>query len=345
MFKRLLSALNKDIGKKEEKEKQTISEKIIEIHNQNFGELKVLAPIMKALDTPQLQEPSFLSYIKLRSSLAEGSNEYEGLGNSAELLRVAILTKSSFLKIEQTELRYRGLKQQAFYDYIFQLLEENFGGKDQQKQEDDLSQYAIKKTKADAENKYSSEEFKAKINDKLEEILPTIKSEEGQAALKEYRDSLAILAQDNSIGLKLLYTFKKFQLADFSTLSIISDMVEYLQDKPLNNLRAFIDLVNKNMEVFNQIANIIYIPKTKQTADNFAILLQYTALSRKYQSSYGQLGRLIEVLKQWYPFYENVKNTRKNYPESDFILPAEFQKEIPGVEIYDKYQDYLKIKI
>lgn len=59
------------------------------------------------------------------------------------------------------------------------------------------------------ENKYSPEEFKQQIRTKLEEIKPTIKTEQGREALEDYTESLEGLAEEKDIGLKLLYLFKK----------------------------------------------------------------------------------------------------------------------------------------
>lgn len=63
-------------------------------------------------------------------------------------------------------------------------------------------------------------------------------------------------------------------------LRVISDMVTYLQDKNMQNMKAMQDLVVKNEDVFIKLGRIIGVPKTKETPDTYARLLQYLALSK-----------------------------------------------------------------
>lgn len=332
MFNRLVSIFNK-----EQAATETISESTISLHNQALAELKVLTPIANALDNANLSDPDLMFYVRLKSYFAKGIDRYKDLGNCAELLRVAIQAKDSFLKIEQTELRYFSGKQQQFYKFVFGLLEENFG----KENESNLSQNSFIKDKP--QRKYSAEEFKTKIQEKRDQIIPSIKTEEGKQALYDYTQSLENLAAEKELGLNLLYLFKKLELTDFSTIRVISDMVIYLQDKNMNNMPAMLDLVDNNSEIFEQIGNIIGIPKAKITRETFAILLQYIALSKKHEVTYVQFARLIEILKEWQKFYESLMRIRQEYPANKYKIPEEFTKEIPGIKTYEKYQDYVNL--
>lgn len=326
MFKNLKSIFNKEIGSKKT---ENISESVISLHNQALAELRILGPIANTLDNSQFVDPDFTFYLGLKSKF---NSDYKTLRNSAELLRISIQTKDSFLKIEQTELRYRSSKQQEYYDFIFQLLADYF----QEDDKNDLEAGNLQGNKI--QNKYSPEQFKTTIREKLEAIIPTVKSQEGQQALADYTDSLEILAAEQELGLKLLYLFKKFQLTDFSIIKVTSDMVNYLQDKSLRQKNAMLDLVEKNIEVFNQLGKIIGLSKLQSNNETYAILLQYICLSKKHQIPYTQFMRLTEILKEWKRFYTTVNNIREEYPANKFNIPDDFKKDISGLEVYKKYQ-------
>lgn len=334
MFKQLKSLLTTEIGvpKKEE-----IPQSSIELHSQSLAEIRVLAPIMKAFDSKEFENKDVKFYFRLKSYLQKGIEKYQGLNDSAELLRIAIQAKDSFLKIEQTELRYRSLKQQEYYEYVLNLLQLHFADKHENNNSEGNFVKVEKK-----EETYSVEDFKNQIEKKAEEIIPTIKTEEGQTAVKDYLASLKVLAAEKEIGLNLLYRFKKFQLTDFSVLKIISEMVVYLRDKQLGNIRAMMDLVEKNMETFQQIGKIIGLSSQKSNQETYATLLQYICLSEKSEPYYEQYAKLIGVITEWEKFYQSAMNIREKYPASKFDIPDEFKKEIPGVNIYEKYQSQLE---
>ena len=234
MLKKIVSFLNQDITNLTQNNvsKEDISENSISLHNQAFAEAKVLASIVKTIDNPIFKQPDFQYYLKIKSFFASNKEPYQGLENSAELLRLAVKAQANFLKIEQTELRYRSTKQQEYYEFVLKFLGEKFA---ESNNNDDLENNQII-AKKKQENKYSPEEFKQQIRTKLEEINPTIKTEQGRQALEDYTESLESLAEEKDIGLKLLYLFKKFNLTDFSVLKVISDMVIYLQDKNMQNM-------------------------------------------------------------------------------------------------------------
>ncbi len=337
-----ITQLNTDMFSTEQTSKQTIAESIISLHNQSLEDLRVFGAIANTLSNAnhhKFDDQEFEFYLKLISSLADGG-EYQSLGNSAELLRVAIQAKDSFLKIEQTELRYRSLKQQDYYDFVFQLLEENFSVDDS----DNLAANNLEEssfTSRKPQKKYSPEEFQLKIDKYLQQIIASIKTEQGKKVLQEYKESIEILAKEKELGLKLLYLFKKFRAADLSALKVISDMVEYLQNKNITNMSLSLDLAKNNFNVFEQLREIIGISKQKNQPDTYGIILQYIALSKKYQTSYFQFSKMLEALKQWKKSYETISSIRQGHPPHQYALPKEFTQEIIGLKTYKKYQYYV----
>jgi len=136
--------------------------------------------------------------------MSKESSGYKGLGNCVDLLQAGIIAQKSFLRLEQTELRYRSRKQQEFYQYVADNLE------------DDLDR----------------EEFAKKIKKKQAEVLPLITTEEGRGAIDTYTKEINVLSK-YKLGLKLLALFKQYELKDFSILKNVSDVVETLAGKDL----------------------------------------------------------------------------------------------------------------
>ncbi|WP_069791484.1 hypothetical protein A5482_003315 [Cyanobacterium sp. IPPAS B-1200] len=120
-------------------------------------------------------------------------------------------------------------------------------------------------------------------------------------------------------------------------------MVNYLQSKDLRKTNAVIDLVRKNQEIFLQVTRIIGLPKSKETLENYAIILQYLALSKKHEKNSGQYFRLIEVMGQWANLYNMIEDNRAQYSAKEYNLPPEYLKEIPGIDIYVKHEDMINI--
>ena len=125
------------------------------------------------------------------------------------------------MKIESTELRFRSRKQQEFYRFVADSLSDNI----------------------------DKDEFRNKIKRKLAEIIPLLNSEQGRNALQSYLKEVNQLSQ-NSLGLKLLALFKKYQLADFTILRTISDIVTKLEARDLLSHKSLVVLILEHLEVF-----------------------------------------------------------------------------------------------
>jgi len=308
----------------------------IELHKQALAELRVLAPIAKALDDAKFTTKEFKSFLEIKSNLAQGIGEYQGINNFIALLSAAINAKESFLKIEQIEIRYRSIKQQNFYDYVGELLGKAF-------QKNQGESIVINPNK-ESEKKLTKEQFFQEVQKKLDEVIPKIKTEEGKNALESYQKVLEKLSEDKeSLGLKLLQLFKQYELKDFSILKTITDMVVYLQDKNIEKLNECLVLAKANTETFDKLAQIIGMPQAKRDVKTYAIMLQYTALSYKHQASYSQFARLVEVLQQWKKYYQSVVRIREEYPSREYKQPPEWNQDIPGEIVYQKYSDYKEL--
>jgi len=171
--------------------------------------------------------------------------------------------------------------------------------------------------------------------------LTGIKTEEGKFAVNSFVETLTAAARQDELALKLLYLFKKYNLEDFSLLKTVSDMIDYLLTKNLQNFEEIVSFVKINGEKFIKLSNIIEIPAENTNDEDFARMFQYIALKRKYQDLYVQFQRLLELLTLWNSFYETAKDIRGHYPLTEFDHPAEFEKPIPGEDLYFRYKNII----
>jgi hypothetical protein len=295
-------------------EKTDIPEADLNLHKSYMGEFKTIGTIAKTLDSDKFNEPDFVFLLKIRDFLVKNAGDYIGLKDSADLLEVAIQAKNSFLAIDQAELQYRSLKQQEFYNYVFNLLGQEL----------------------------DKEEFKTKVQEELNKILPEIKSEKGQEALNNYVYHLDILSESN-LGLKLLALFKQYSLADYSILNRVAEILETLEKDSLTNTKLLAELVEKNFDVFQKLSPIIGIKDYKINPKTFVRLLQYLALKDKYKDCYQQFETLILTLQDWKKAYDCTTSLRAQYSSEQYKVPPEFQTEFPALDIYRKYEPYLML--
>jgi hypothetical protein len=267
------------------------------------------AKTAEGIDQPKFSDPEFVSFVKIQYCLAHGIEEYEELGESAKLLQAAIEASNSYLTLDQTELRYRSSKQQEFYQFVVKLLG----------------------------NHEDQETFRAQIQEKLVEVLPAIKTEEGKTALQAYTKELDKLSE-YELGLKLLALFKTYQLADYSILRTIADMVVALRGSEKIDFKALVAQVINKYEVFEKLRKIIGVSDKRSNPETYARMLQYVALNTKHRLTYAKFQDLIGVLRQWSKHYLAMLRIRQEYPSEQYRQPKNFQEPIVGAAIYEKYQ-------
>ncbi len=292
--------------------KLPIPEDAINLHKSYMGEFKTIGAIVKSLDRDKFGTKDFLTLLKIRSYLIRNVGEYQGLKPSMDLLDVAITAKNSFLAIDQTELKYRGLKQQEFYEYIIKALGENL----------------------------DKDSFKAEVKKELNSVISQVKTEQGQQALQTYFSHLEILAEDE-LGLKLLALFKKYSLDDYSILNRVSEIINTLEKATLSDLQVVLEPVNKNYEVFEKLAPIIGITAAKVKPQTFALMIQFLALKDRHRDSYKEYEGLVLTLKDWEKAYSCTTTLRAQYSPEEYQIPPEFIEPIPAENIYKKHKPYL----
>ncbi|MEA5511124.1 hypothetical protein VB715_15225 [Crocosphaera sp. UHCC 0190] len=295
--------------------KPEVSESAKFLHNREMTDVLVFAKTAQAIDNEKFGKEEFLIFVKMKYLLGRDLNEYAGLYRSLQLLKVAIEAKDSFISIDQTELRYRGTKQQEFYQLVENLLK-------------------------DHENK---EAFRQQLQESLADLLPQVKTEEGKTALQSYAKHLDKLSE-SELGLQLLSLFKTYQLADYSILRIISEMIQNLGKSDLQDFKSLMALVVVNYSVFEKLRQIIGLAERQSNPETYTLMIQFIALSNRHAISYLKFDELIKVMRKWFKPYHAIISIRLEHPPTEYKQPKEFQEPIPGIEIYEKYQKWLTDK-
>ena len=284
----------------------------ITLHNKALTEITTIGKKAEKINDDKFGNEEFKLLLQLKINIAKKTEDYKKFGYGAELLKAAIIAQKSFLKLESTELRYRSRKQQEFYQYVADNLEEDI----------------------------DKEVFAKQVKKKQAEILPLINTEEGRNALESYAKEINNISK-YELGLKLLALFKKYDLKDFSVLKRVSDVVERLQGQDLLSPKDLISLVLENYDAFEKLAPILDISESEVSPNIYARMLQYIGLENRHGKSYLQFKQLVELLKKWEKPYKTINMVRKEYTSGKYQIPSEFEQPIPGVDVYQKYAEYL----
>lgn len=305
----LLSDLLKKSGK------QDVPEAEVTQWKRQMLDIRVFAKTSEAIDSDKFGAEEFLTFVKIKYMFLKGIGEYAGLYESARLLQLAINAKDSFIAIDQTELRYRGYKQQDFYQFIEGLL----------------------KSGADPQS------FRQQVTEKAGELVSQIKTSEGQEAIQSYVEHLDKISE-NEFGLKLLALLKTFQLRDYSVLRTVSDLMVNIESHHIYNINQLANIVAQNLNKFEKLSKIIELSDAQNNPQSYAAIVQYITLSHQHEISYLKFNELMRVLRKWYRYYQSLREILDNHPANQFKLPPEFAEAIPGETLYIKYLKWLTDK-
>ncbi len=289
-----------------------VPENAVALHNRNFKQLTSLGSKVAKIAKEKFGSEEFMLYLKLRQQVEKGVDEYKNINQSIQYLEVAIATQSSFLKLEQTESRYRSRKQQEFYNFVAETVAEDL----------------------------DKDVFRNTLKRKLAEIVPLLNSEEGRTALQSYIKEITKISQHN-LGLKLFSLFKQHNVTNFTILAKVADIVKKIQAEDLLTQNNLVVIILENYDVFENLAPIIDIKEDRVSPETFAILMQYMGLVHRHENAMSEFASLSKGLKQWHKPYKSLMTIRQQYPESEYRLPQEFVDKIPGMQIFKKYEKYI----
>ena len=293
--------------------KPKVPDSIIDLHKKTFRKLMNFGNKAARTDDEKFGQQEFKIYFDLRRKVEAGIAGYEEIGQSIKYLEVAIAAQSSYIKLESTELRYRSRKQQAFYEFVTSNITDEI----------------------------DKDEFRNLAKKKLAEIVPLVASEEGRNALKGYLQEVNKIAE-HDLGLRLLALFKKYQLADFTILKRVSDIVERIQAQDVMSEQNLTVIILENYDTLKKLAPIIGISEEDVSPETFTKILQYMGLATRHSKSYSKFQDLLKILRKWQEPFASLELLRSKYPKEEYKLPEEFTAEIPGLETYRKYEKYLK---
>ncbi|MBW4536062.1 MAG: hypothetical protein KME09_19165 [Pleurocapsa minor HA4230-MV1] len=293
-------------------DRPSVPEGSINLHSHSFKEITLIGNKVEKIKNDKFASKEFLLLLRIKINMAKEAEGYQGLGSCVDLVQAGIIAQKSFLRLEQTELRYRSRKQQDFYRYVAENLE----------------------------GEIDKEAFAQNIKQKKTEILPSIATEEGRDAIDAYTKELNILSQ-YKLGLKLLSLFKQYELKDFSILKKIADIVEAFGNKDLVKSDDLISPVLENYESFEKLGPIIGMSPAESTPQAYARILQVIGLTNRHGKAYLEFEQLVQLLKKWEQPYKAIALVRKEYTEDKYSIPAEFKQDIPGWNTYQKYAEYL----
>jgi hypothetical protein len=280
------------------------------LHQRNFEKLAQITNQAENINADKFGNTEFMVFFKIKSYIARSIDEYANLDNVIEMLSVAVNAQHSFLTIDSTESRYCSSGQQELYKFVNGLLTQ------------DLDPTV----------------FQESVARKLQEVLPLLKTEEGKIALEAYVKEVSKIS-NNPLGLRLLLLFKKYQLDDYSTLRSVSNTIAQLESEDLLNVDSLLLLVMVKYDVFEKLGPIVGIEDKYNRPETYSKMLQYIGLKSRHESSYQKFQEFLTLLKQWETHYKSVVNVRQKYTAEAYRLPKEFNAEIPGFALHEKYKE------
>ncbi len=290
--------------------KQPVSENDVMLHQRNFEKITQIGNQTKKRNLDEFSSPEFMTFSKIKSSIAKSIDGYTNLDQLVTSLEIAIATQKSYSLIDSTEIRYRSSSQQQLYDFIDSLLTEEF----------------------------DPVVFKAQIEQKFQEILPQLKSEQGKLSLETYTQEF-IKITDHPLSVKLIRLFKTHQLDEFAALQNIANTISKLDTEDLSHPDNLNSLVAANSAAFAKSGQIIGIADRDDRAETYTKILQYMGLKSRHEDTYTSFQSLLSLLKQSDAHYKTIANIRAKYPPQAYQLPTEFTAELPGFALYQKYAD------
>ncbi len=280
------------------------------LHQRSFEKLAQITNQAENINADKFGNTEFTAFFKIKSYIARSMGEYTNLDKIIELLKISIDTQNSFATIDSTESRHCSSSQQELYKFVNTLYEQNL----------------------------DHETFKARVDAKLQEVLPKLKTDEGREVLKTYAKEVAKVAR-HPLAIELLTSFKKYNLSDYSILRSVSNTINLLDGEDLLNLDGLMVLVMVKYEVFEKLGPIVGVAEEYNRPETYSKMLQYIGLKDRHETSYEKFQEFLLTLKQWEIHYKTLCAVRGKYNPKEYRLPKEFTTEAPGEALYNRYKD------
>jgi hypothetical protein len=284
------------------------------LHQRNLDQLITIGNQAENMHGEKFGNSEFTAFVKIKSYIQRSMGEYTGLDDILAMLNAAIGAQNSFLTIEGGESRHCSSTQQQLYKLVNKLLAEELDASD----------------------------FTQQVNQKLAELLPQLKTEEGKIALQAYATEVGKVAQ-TPLGLKLLLLFKRYNFDDFSVLRGVNNTISELKNEDLLNLDSLLLLVMVKYDVFEKLGPIIGVSDEYNRPETYAKMLQYIGLKDKHEDAYQKFQAFLLLMKKWETYCKTVANVRQKYDSQQYRLPKSFSTVIPATDLYERYKDSLPL--
>lgn len=292
---------------------QPIPELAVSLHNTELEELNNIAPTIKMLDNEQYSS-EYVFYRHIKYKLDHNLDEYKGLNTFVKIFSFTINNIKYFSVVRRIELDFQGSTLNGLYEFV-------------------QEQLSITN---------DTHLFHKLVNGEINRLLKLVRNEPTKNAILTYKNALFAISQ-NEMGLNLLSLFKKYNISDFSTFKILNDILKQLKNQDLENLKALVLVVKVNYEQLDKLGNLFGIPPSDDQVIIYAKILQYIALTSRYENINYRFEKLLDILKKWNTHYQTLKEIREQYPAYKYKVPSEFLQEVGGESIYAKYESLMKL--
>ncbi|NCO74390.1 MAG: hypothetical protein GW795_03905 [Cyanobacteria bacterium] len=184
--------------------------------------------------------------------------------------------------------------------------------------------------------------FQEKLKKAKEYFTIQLNEEQEKKVIGVYIKYLLLLSEVDNLA-NYFYLVKINQLTNWELLKKIKTFIEENQQSNIEELKPFILLVKNDEDWFTKIATKIIKIKKEDTEDSLIIanILQYIALSYKYEVIYPQFQLFLNYLSKWEKVYYYIISLRDKYGSKKYNYPPNFKVKISGFDIYKSYYDYL----
>jgi|GEM_PF-3432770 len=293
--------------------KEDVPERAISTHAEAVQTIHKLVRRAQSIDSSKYGNPEFLTFIKLKRAFAEGHEGYENLDHYLNLLNAGITAKNTFLSLERMEFKFFGSKQALLYNYVETLFQSNI----------------------------QQSEFLESVQANFSEVYPQLRTADGRAALEKYYQQLQKITQ-HRFGFRLLRSFKRHKLINYSMLSTVASIIDGLDRLDLHDLNILNTEVIAHFETFQRLGEVLGMPGALINPKTFGRMLQYIAFEEKYKTAYPKFQELVVLLEQWQQQFTIAQNLRQEYGRKGYKRVQEFKASLPGVALYNKYEVYFK---
>lgn len=292
--------------------KPKVSESDLFLYNKALNDIEKLAQQAISIDNEKFGQAEFVLFAKVQYCFNNDSGSYQGLKPYLKRLQSAFKAQHIYTTLSQIEMGCMGSKQQIFYDYCHQLLQQNLSG----------------------------EALTTQVAVKLAEVMPLVKTDTGKTHLESYAEAINELAPD-PMAIAIINRFKGDQQKDFATLKTVVEVMNRFKEADVSDLRTVMHATMAYYDDFEVLGEIIDLPEEKRSPDTYARLFQHLALEKRHQLSFMQFQGLVDVLRQWHKPFRTLMSIRQLYPADQFRQPAVFSFPIPGLSLYKKHKNSL----